>query len=577
MPAVAMSVSEASDQSWSSERVDELCATTIRAIAHDPDVRFRRQVLHRGQAVLPFQAPHLHPPATDTDFTSWRGAADALAWRIALSDSHLHASMSPTDPVAAILFDMLEQYRVESLGADELPGSCSNLRRRFMTWSAECESAGLLETAHGLLIFYVAQVGRSRVTGDPVPDDYGDLLESTRGGLADTIGPYFAMLRKLRRDQCAYSAPALAISNAIGDLLANSSNLTRHEASASVRARIPGLLDIKPENLDTTGVDLESGSTSSEVADLSSPTYQVFTTEYDRELRISAVVAPGAARVHRFQLDENVAQQNGEINKLTRALRTLFARPDFDSWEGGYEEGLLDGRRLSQLITAPTHHRVFRQPMSVLLPEASVTFLIDCSGSMKKYRESAAVLVDVFARALDLADVKCEILGFTTGSWNGGRARTDWLKAGRPAHPGRLNESWHLVIKDFDTSWRRARNNIASLLSTNIYREGIDGEAVAWAYRRLAQQESPNRILLVISDGSPMDSATNLVNDDEYINRDLFNVVSAIENAGLVQLSALYFATGLPACFRDARLLDPAQLNDGKTIRATLDLISAQR
>lgn len=577
MPAVAMAISEAPDQIWSAERVDELCATTIRAISHDPEVRFRRRVLHRGQVVLPFQAPHLHPPETDTDFMSRRGAADAMAWRIAFSDSHLHATLSPVDLVAAILFDMLEQYRVESLGADELPGSRANLTRRFLNWSGECETAGLLETAHGLLIFYVAQVGRSRVTGDPVPDDYGDLLESTRGGLAETIGPQFAKLRRLRNNQVEYSVPALAIVTAIGHLLATGSNLTQQEASASVRARIPGLLDLKPEDLDTTGADLESGTSSSESPGSSRSTYQVFTTEYDRELPISAVVTSAAARVLRYQLDEHVAKQNGEVNKLTRALRTLFARPDTDSWESGHEEGLLDGRRLSQLITAPTHHRVFRQPMSVLAPAASVTFLIDCSGSMKKYRESVAVLVDIFARALDLVDIKCEILGFTTGAWNGGRARTDWLKAGRPAHPGRLNESWHLVIKDADTSWRRARNNIASLLSTNIYREGVDGEAVAWAYRRVAQQESSNRILLVISDGSPMDSATNLVNDDEYINRDLFNVVSAIEHADLVQLSALYFATGLPACFRDSRLLDPAHLNDGKTIRATLDLISAQR
>ena len=574
MPNVAANGLAAADQPWSTEALDELCATTIRAMSQDADLCFRHHLLHRGQTPLPLNAPHLHPPATDTDFQSRRGAADAMAWRITFSDANLHAALLPEDPVAALVFEMLEQYRVESLGADELPGSRANLTRRFLAWSGECETAGLLETAHGLLVFYVAQVGRSRVTGDPVPDDYGDLLESTRGGLADTIGPEFAKLRRVRDSQIEYSVPALAIANAIGDLLATGSNLTQQDAGASVRARIPGLIDLKPAAKDASGAEIATGANNGAHATAPRPAYQAFTTKYDQTLPISAVVTPRSAQTYRTQLDEIAAKHRHEVSRLTRALRTSFAQPKFDSWEGGHDEGILDGRRLSQLITAPTNHRIFRQLTAVPTPQASVTFLIDCSGSMKKYREHVALLVDIFARALDLADIECEILGFTTGAWNGGRARTDWVRAGRPAHPGRLNEAWHLVIKDAETSWRRARNGIASLLSTNIYREGIDGEAVTWAYRRLAERECDNRILLVISDGSPMDSATNLVNDDEYINRDLFNVVSSIEKAGLVQLSALYLAAELPACFRRAHLLDPAQLSDSKAIRATLDLMS---
>ena len=577
MAETASAIAEAPIPITNSERRDELCATTVRAISQDSSVRFRHHVLHRGQFPLPFHAPHLYPPDTDADVSSRRGGADAMAWRIALSDPQFHASVMPENPVAAILFDMLEQYRVESLGADELPGSRANLKTRFLNWSADCVTAGLLETAHGLLVFYVAQVGRSRATGDPVPDEFGDLLESTRGGLSDTVGPRFAQLRRSRHSQAEYSLPALAIANEVSALLEAGTNQTLREGSDSNRASIPGLLDFKPPVLNADDNDEQLANVAMGRGLPARRSYEIFTSKYDRELSISEVVSRTSAADYRRQLDDLVAQQPGEVSRLARALRNLLTDPQPDGWDGGQEEGLLDGRRLAQLITASTDQRIFRQPTLVPTPSAFVTFLIDCSGSMKKHREKVALLIDTFARALDQVDIGCEVLGFTTGAWSGGKARADWLRGGRPAHPGRLNEVRHLTIKDAGTSWRRARLNIASLLATDVYREGIDGEAVTWAHRRLTQHEARRRIMVVISDGSPMDSATNLANDDEYLNRHLYNVVADIENKSGTQLSALYLAAELPSCFRSSRLIDPATSTNAETVRTTLELLAGQR
>ena len=191
----------------------------------------------------------------------------------------------------------------------------------------------------------------------------------------------------------------------------------------------------------------------------------------------------------------------------------MLAEPTHDGWEGAQEEGRIDGARLAQLIISPAERRLFRADRIEPVAHTALSFLIDCSGSMKTHAEPVAMLVDVMARALEMAGATSEILGFTTGAWNGGRAMRDWKRAGQPRHPGRLNERCHLIFKDADTPWRRARPAIGALLKADLFREGVDGEAVDWACARLHDRPEPRKILVVISDGCPMDSATQLAND----------------------------------------------------------------
>ncbi|HEV7578051.1 MAG TPA: cobalt chelatase [Caldimonas sp.] len=544
------------------ERIEELCAATIRALAGEKDLRFRGRRLHRGATRLPLFAPHLHPSLERDDFASFRGAADGLALRLSLSDAALHTAVAPDEPVEQLIFDWLEQFRVESLAPASLPGVAHNLRHRHETWSAAFHDAGHIESARGLLLYTLAQVARARVTGDPVVAATEDRIEATRFALAPLIGHALAGLRRSRRDQAAYATHAKAIATILAAMLrdagggrAEGDGANEADADDDDARSVFGLLMEEKEDAANerfaTAVSGHGRALGDEVT-----SYHVFTRTYDREVDAVSLVRPEALGEYRLRLDQRIASQHVRIAGLARALLALFAVPTNDGWDGAQEEGRIDGRTLSLLVAAPAERRLFRREHVEPRADAAVTFLIDCSGSMKVHAEDVALLVDAFARSLEMAGVASEVLGFSTGAWNGGRARRDWLRAGRPAHPGRLNERLHLRFKSFETSWRRARPGIAALFKSEIFREGLDGEAVEWAAGRLVVREERRKILFVVSDGSPMDGATHLGNDARFLDHHLRTVTEAIEKAGTVELHGLGVGLDLSPYYRSSHILD---------------------
>jgi cobaltochelatase CobT len=286
--------------------------------------------------------------------------------------------------------------------------------------------------------------------------------------------------------------------------------------------------------------------------------YRVFTTAYDRELPAASLVRAAQLDEFREQLDRHVQAQGVNVPRLARELMALLATPLREDWSLAQEEGVIDGRRLTQLITSPGERRLFRQPVREPVADACVTFLIDCSGSMRTHRQAVSAMVDVFARALELAGATCEVLGFTTGAWNGGRAARDWQRAGRPPSPGRLNEQLHLVFKAAETPWRRARRDLAAMLKEDAFREGLDGEALQWAAQRLRQRGERRKLLLVFSDGCPMDAATGLANGPQFLDRHLQQVADAIESAGDIELSAVGVGLDLSLYYRRSQVIDLA-------------------
>ena len=260
----------------------------------------------------------------------------------------------------------------------------------------------------------------------------------------------------------------------------------------------------------------------------------------------------------RDQLDRHVQAQGVNVARLARELMARLATPQREDWAQAQEEGVIDGRRLAQLVSSPTERRLFRQPVREPVADAAVTFLLDCSGSMRAHRQAVAAMVDLLARALELAGATSEILGFTTGAWNGGRAAKDWQRAGRPPAPGRLNEALHLVFKAAETPWRRARRDLAAMLKEDAFREGLDGEALQWAARRLRQRPEPRRLLIVVSDGCPMDAATGLANDPHYLDRHLQQVAGDLEQAGDIELAAIGVGLDLSPYYRRSIVIDLA-------------------
>ena len=559
------------------QRVEALCAASIRAIAGDAELHFSGQRLHRGAQRLPRFAPHLHPTLDDDDLRSFRGAADGLALRLAHSDAALHAQRSPADAGQRLIFDLLEQIRVESLAPPQMPGLRHNLRHRFEQWSIAYHHAGLNESARGIVLYAMAQMCRSRVTGDPVVELTEELIETTRGMLSPRLGPDLVALRRQRHDQAAYAVHALNIAQRVGALMASRDDERGPDRSddlaegAARRSHFNLMLDL--EDSDDQGF-AKAPTGDSAVLGASADGYRVFTRAHDRELDAAALVRPALLAEYRERLDRQINAQGINVPRLARDLKALLSTPAQDGWDGAQEEGLIDGSRLAQLVSTPAERRLFRIDREQPAADCLVSFLIDCSGSMKQHIEAVAILVDVFVRALERAGVSSEVLGYTTGAWNGGRAMRDWQRAGRPRHPGRLNEINLLVFKSADVSWRHARPGIAALLKADLFREGIDGEAVEWACARVDRRSETRRLLLVVSDGSPMDSATNLANDAHYLDHHLRDVVRREEQRGQVAICGIGVGLDLSPYYRRSQALDLSAPPSNRMFYEVLSMIA---
>ena len=533
----------------------ELRAACIRALSRQRGLHFRGSALYRGARSVPMPVPHLHPP---TD----RGAADGIALRLRHNDPGVHAQLRPDGTAGRLVFEMLEQFRVESLVPADWPGVRRNLADRFAAWSRDFEASNSVETDSGLLLYTIAQVCRSWITAEPIADWTQDLIEGTRFELTSAIGRELPMLRRNRHSQKEFGELARAISERIANLPQLN---TEHDERDPGWDAFEWLID--SESDDDTAPAAPGGART--------PTghggagYRVFTRNYDETRSIATLVRPAQLREYRERIDRAVDASGMSAHALGRRLAQMFAEPYDDGWEGGHDAGYVDGRRLAQLVATPNERNIFQAKAYAPRTDAIVSFLIDCSGSMKAFSEPVAVLVDVYARALELAGLGCEVLGFTTASWNGGRARRDWIRCGQPRNPGRLSEARHLVIKGADTPYRAARTAMAGLLKLDLYREGVDGEAVEWARLRLEARDERRRILVVISDGSPMDSATSLANDRDYLDHHLRDVLAAASD---VDICAVGVGLDLSVFYDRCTTLD---LSEGTTRQVLADVLAA--
>lgn len=556
----------------------ELCAAAMRALSGQRALHFRGSVLYREESPVVMPAPHLHPQTDDSVLASFRGVADGMALRLQHSDAALNAELCPATPARMLVFEMLEQFRTESLGEAAMPGVRANLNRRFLQWSREFDASTLAETALGIILFTVAQVCRARITAEPISPDFEDRIESTRAELAPYLGIHLAALRRERFSQAGFARHALAIAEIVATI---SEHLEAQEArpsrSGSGTPKFPLLFD--QDRNDVVVPTARYGR--SNALETGEGGYRRFTTAYDREFEATDLVRAELLRGYRQQLDDSITRQGINVPRLGRALGAVLSTDVHDGWDGDALEGRLDGSRLARLVTSSGDRRVFRTERTEPWNNARVTFLVDCSGSMKEHSAAVAALVDVYARALELAGARCEVLGFTTATWNGGRAGKDWIRAGRPSHPGRLNEVRHLVFKDADTPWRRARPAIAGLMKKDLFREGVDGEAVDWACARLTMSGSGasgsnddgRRILLVVSDGSPMDGATALANDGHYLEQHLQEIVSAHEASGDAEILGIGVGLDLSPYYRKNIALDLTQGTSPVIINQVLGLL----
>lgn len=570
----------AQQQARRQQRVEELCAASIRALSGHPDLHFRGKVLYQGERSLAMLAPHHRIDTAVASFADCRAAADGMAVRLLYSDAQLHKTHSPSKPIARLVFELLEQLRVETLVPAQLSGMTANLHNRFVRWSQDFHRSGHTESSTGILLYTVAQMCWARVNACQVLAETEDFIESTRFSLAEAMGTALSGLRRNRHQQEDFIPHALIIAELVDEMIeaqraVQSANDDSEHDDDEILPGFALLLDVDSDGDDEGFATARSGSSRAYGENLQG--YKVYTTAYDREVKAASLVRAAQLEEYRERLDKGISEQGINVQRLARQLAAVLANPQTDGWLYGEEEGRIDGRRLAQLVSSPTERRLFYQERQRPVADCVVSILIDCSGSMRHQIEPIAMLADCLIRALDMIGASSELLGFTTNTWNGGKPYKEWMRQGRSPYPGRLNESCHLVFKEAKRGWRRARRDVAALLKGDLFREGIDGEAVDWACNRLLACTESRKILIVISDGSPADSATNLTNDAYYLDNHLKEVLARRERQGEVDIFGLGVGLDLSPFYRRCLATDMSLALDNHLFDEIVHLISRRK
>lgn len=546
---------------------ENVTAAVARAMSAEEHLRYRGHILGTDRVMLPSRAPHTNPPLENLKAQDLRGSADGVVQRMRYSSAEVYASHLPGDDVSCLVFEVLEQFRVESLVPGTAIGMQANIEARFDTWSHEVVGAGLLDTDIGLLLFAVIQVCRSRILSRPINDRFNDLTEATRFGIYETLGPHLVHLRNCVERQGEFAEHASALARAVSALVAARGTTAKGGGSA------PALLAMLTGG--GSGESSESGGESSEEPGGPGSGYRVYTRQFDQVVCASEYAPLHAQRQGRTELDGRAQEHRMLLYQLRRGFHDFFAEEEEAGWEGEREAGYIDPRLLAGLATSSGHRDIFMSPATEPLARAAVSILVDCSGSMKGVMPSVALWIDLLVRALDALDVDTEVLGFTTGSWCGGKPHRQWIRNGGPAHPGRLNETLHVIFKASDTTYSRARLPLGALMWTPMFREGIDGEALDFAAARLSATDAERKHLLLISDGSPRDSATELVNPDGYLDQHLIRVAKRIERSADIHLAGIGIGHDMSSYLTNTTVIEPENLLVSDSARVVRELLKA--
>jgi cobaltochelatase CobT len=464
-----------------------------------------------------------------------RAFGDRLALRARYHDDAIHVRHRPAAPPDAELFDALEHARLDAIGARWLRGIARNLLAHPGT-----EPDGIRWLAFEALC------------GIAAPKEKSDMVQSARRSLPATLLEQLAALSALRNDQVRFSEAAAHWIRAAASWIPRADSRAVSTKPFELRKKLsvrtlprrgdPGATSapLKKRPEDSQKSEESGGSGAITTGDVPVSGYHPYTTAYDRIVNAASLVDRAElAELHR-KLELELGSIRPVVARLAkRLLRVLMARQT-RHWQFDLDEGVIDGSRLAALVASRGTARPFKEESESPFPSTAVTLLIDHSGSMRgRPMLIAALTVEIFARVLERCGVRCEVLGFTTKEWDGGEPAREWAAHGYPPHPGRLNALQHIIIKGADVPWRRARVGLGLFLHDEMLKENIDGEALEWAHRRLLARAEQRRILVVVSDGTPMDEATLAANGHEYLEGHLQQVVTNIESRSPVRLAAI--------------------------------------
>jgi cobaltochelatase CobT len=478
-----------------------------------------------------------------------RADGDRLAIRHRHHDESTHDRWQPTDTRAATVFESLEHARLDALGAAWLPGIASNLLAHpgadedGVRWLA-------FEAFSGRRAPDVKAASASRVR-TALPAGMIDRLGTFKQHLADQER-FAAAAAEWSATATTHLPPDPAAPSGAKRLALPTRRIYRELPSRGDPGKTRAPLARRTTQT-ADGSEQAAGGGHVERGGGSANGYRPFTTAYDRVVNAAALADREELARLRASLEADLTSLRTVVSRLAKRLMRVLMSQQARHWQFDLEEGLLDSSRLARLVARGGHARPFKQEMDSSFPSTVVTLLIDHSGSMRgRPMQIAALTVEIFVRVLERCGVRCEVLGFTTRDWDGGEPAREWAARGYPESPGRLNALEHIVVKSADMPWRRARVGLGLFLRDEMLKENIDGEAVAWAHARLLARSERRRILVVVSDGTPMDEATLSANGHEYLDRHLADVVEDIESRSPVKLAAIGIGHDVSRFYRNA-------------------------
>lgn len=579
----------------------------VRAIAADDEVQVGYAA---GRPQANGKTIHLPEPSrvpTQHEIAVMRGWADSLALTVSCHDDKLHNKLVPGAGQARSVFDAVERARVESLGSKRMPGMAENITAKIEDQYAHGRFTEVQDTAEAPLEDALALIVRERLTGLAPPENAQAVVDVWRSWVEERAGDSLDRLEEIAEDQEQFGHLVrdmlhmleLAEEMAEGEQHEDSGqddqqpdsgdqaeqdqgegNEGEERASEEQTAQgEEGEFEESADMADSDQFDMDSDG--DDAADTDEPWrpnfsvlddpesfgYKVYSNAFDEEIAAEELSTPEELERLRTFLDKELRALSGAVSRLANKLQRKLLAQQNRAWDFDLEEGMLDVARLTRIVIDPMQPLSFKRERDTDFRDTVVTLLLDNSGSMRgRPIMVAATCADILARTLERCGVKVEILGFTTRAWKGGQSREAWLAEGKPAAPGRLNDLRHIVYKSADAPWRRAKRNLALMMREGLLKENIDGEALAWAHKRLLGRPEQRRILMMISDGAPVDDSTLSVNSGSYLELHLRQVIEEIESRSPVELMAIGIGHDVTRYYRRAvTITDPSELAGAMT------------
>ena len=558
-------------------------AEASKVMANDPELTVSYSVDPSGLSGDTMRLPQVTRRMTREEVLLARGTADALALNRRYHNGQTHARYEPQGEMARDLYEAMETARCEAVGARDMPGTAGNIDVKIKHEAlrkgydqARQASDVPLATAAGYLVRHLA-------TGRELPPGADNAMELWRGYIEEQAGGTLDNLGDILEDQSAFAKFARQIISDLGyadqlgddpdqldedmedeaeegaeeeqdpdstgeddqdeDDAEGSAEQSQEEQQDSAEAQVS--MDEMADQELGEEAEMPEGEAPLEppapqpVSD-ADPNYLVYMDTHDEVIGAEDLADPVELERLRAYLDQQLEPLKGAVSRLANKLQRRLQAQQNRSWEFDLEEGMLDAGRLARVVANPTTPLSFKVEKDTEFRDTVVTLLLDNSGSMRGRPISiAAICADVLARTLERCNVKVEILGFTTRAWKGGQAREAWLNEGRPVQPGRLNDLRHIIYKSADAPWRRTRPNLGLMMKEGLLKENIDGEALEWAHRRMLARHEARKILMVISDGAPVDDSTLSVNPANYLEKHLRDVIALVEKRKAVELLAI--------------------------------------